>query len=326
MNAISMNYALRIRLTSFAGAVTALVSIALASTGEAQTVQALNRATISRDQEAMAALPSPSPGEVEGNYIVSSPNDADLGEQQILKRTEGYQPFVVSASIPFYWTSNVALTNSGEQSDFLVSPVVAIAYQPQIAKDVFAYVSVRQQMFYYGRLTEFDFGSFDVEVGITYTVRQIHDLVLHIGYDNNRLTDKNSFDDFFANNIFAFSAEMPFRISRAQQLTAGFATNISMAGDPQGPRRHEFDWYAAYSAQVTRALNVGANVRLSLYDYVQTDRLDFTESVSLGATYSITKLISASALLSFSANQSNHSVFDYQVFDGGGAVSFSIRF
>ena len=292
---------------------------------EGQTVQALNRAQMARDQTLTAPGPTVITNGQDGQ-VVASPNDADLGEQQILKRTEAYQPFVVDVSVPFYWTSNVALTNSGEQSDFLVTPVVAIALQPKINKNLSAYVSVREQLFYYDRLTSFDFGSFDAAVGLTYTIPQIYNLVVHAGYDYNRLTEKNSFDSFFFNNTVIVSAEMPYRINRAQQLAFGVDANISIDAHPEEPRRHEFGGYVGYSIQLTRALFVGANGRVTLHDYVLGDRLDVTEMISLNATYAITKLISVNALASFAANQSNHSVFDYQVVNGGGAVSFSIRF
>jgi hypothetical protein len=228
--------------------------------------------------------------------------------------------------VPFYWTSNVALTNSGEQSDFLVSPVAAIAYMPQINKNIYGYVGVREQLFYYERLPSFNFGSFDVELGLTYTVPQVHNLILHIGYDYNRLTEKNSFNDFFQNHIFVVSAEMPFRINRAQQVSIGADMNISIEATPEPPRRHDFSTYVNYSVQVTRALSLNATGRISLHEYVQGDRADVTELIALNANYAITRNFSASAMASFAANQSNQSVFDYEVGDIGGAVSFSIRF
>src|SRR5436853_7330619 len=169
----------------------------------------IDRAQMSRDQVSAAPGPTVTTTGVDDSHIVTSPNDADLGEQQILQRSDNYQPFVASVSVPFYWTSNVALTNSGEQSDFLVSPVVAIAYQPRLTQNLFAYVSVREQLFYYDRLPSFDFGSFDAEVGLTYTVPQLYTLVLHAGFDYNRLTKKNSFDSFFSNYVLTLSAEAP---------------------------------------------------------------------------------------------------------------------
>ena len=47
-----------------------------------------------------------------------------------------------------------------------------------------------------------------------------------------------------------------------------------------------------------------------------------TEMIALNASYAVTKYLTAGALASFAANQSNHSVFDYQVGDIGGAVTF----
>jgi hypothetical protein len=99
-----------------------------------------------------------------------------------------------------------------------------------------------------------------------------------------------------------------------------------MDATPEGPRRHDFDWWVGYSAQVTRAFVVGASGRIVLHDYVHGDRVDVTEMVAVNATYYITKSFTASALGSFAANQSNHSVFDYEVGNLGGTVAFAIRF
>ncbi|HJT81078.1 MAG TPA: hypothetical protein VJ719_07770 [Chthoniobacterales bacterium] len=299
--------------------------MALAAHLSAQTSQ-IDRAQIARDQMGTGPGPTVSTTGAGESHVVASPNDADLGEQQILKRTEAYQPFIVSVAVPFYWTSNVALTNSGEQSDFLVSPVAAIAYQPRINKNLYGYVGLRQQQFYYDRLPSFNFGSFDAEIGLTYTVPQVYNLVLHAGYDYNRLTEKDSFDAFFQNHILQLSAEMPFRINRAQQLSVGVDSYISMGATPEPPRRHDFSGFVSYSIQVTRALLLNATGRISLHEYVQGSRTDVTELLSVNANYAITKNFSASAMASFAANQSDESVFDYEVADVGGTVAFSLRF
>ena len=300
---------------------------ALSPRAAAQNSSALDRAQLTRDQGTGAPGPIvTTTGVDDTTHVVTSPNDADLGEQQILKRADNYQPFTASVSVPFYWTSNIALTNSGEQSDFLVSPVAAIAYQPRITKTLYANIGVREQLFYYNRITSFDFGSLDVDVGLTYTIPQLHELVLHAGYDYNRLTNKNSFSSFFSNHVLSVSAEMPFHLSRAQQLSLGADANFSLTGDPNGPRRHDFETYLGYSVQLTRALFMSASGRVVLHDYVLTDRVDVGEILALSATYSVTKFLSANVLASAAANQSNHAVFDYQVGNIGGAVSLSLRF
>src|SRR4051794_18395416 len=53
------------------------------------------------------------------DHAPPSPNDEDLGEQAILTRSESYQPFQASFGLPAYYTSNVALSRSHEQNDFL---------------------------------------------------------------------------------------------------------------------------------------------------------------------------------------------------------------
>jgi hypothetical protein len=303
-----------------------LLSICVTPTHNAfgQTVQA-DQAELARSQAAVSA-PSTVSAIVVDDHIVSSPNDADLGEQQILRWAKGYQPFVASVAVPFYWTSNVALTNRGVQSDFLVSPVAAIAYQPRITTNLYGSLGVREQLFYYDRFSNLNFGSFDVEIGLTYTVPQLHDLVLRAAYDYNRLTEKNSFNDLFSDHVLIFNAQIPFRLSRAQQLSLGATANISLTGDPDPPRRHEFGTYVGYSVQLTRAFSFDASAALVLRDYVLSDRIDLSEILALSATYSLTRFLNASAIASFAGNQSNHSVFDYHVGNVGGAIAISIRF
>ncbi|PYX05249.1 MAG: hypothetical protein DMG88_22105, partial [Acidobacteria bacterium] len=79
----------------------------VANEGSAQTA---NQAQSTRELAPSAFPPTVPPSGAEGGQVAAAPGDADLGQQQILKRTEEYQPFTISAGVPFYWTSNVALT------------------------------------------------------------------------------------------------------------------------------------------------------------------------------------------------------------------------
>jgi hypothetical protein len=76
--------------------------------------------------------PSATPGAETEGYAVTSPNEKDIGEQQILKRTEEYKPFTISVYSSFYWTSNAALVSRGERDDVFVVPGVTLMYQPRI--------------------------------------------------------------------------------------------------------------------------------------------------------------------------------------------------
>jgi hypothetical protein len=50
-----------------------------------------------------------------GGHAVATANDTDLGDQNVLGPVQqSYQPFSFSAGVPFYFTSNAALTHNGE--------------------------------------------------------------------------------------------------------------------------------------------------------------------------------------------------------------------
>ncbi|MEY2491045.1 MAG: hypothetical protein QOC70_2987 [Verrucomicrobiota bacterium] len=296
------------------------LSCAVVERSAAQTSADTDRADLGRSQTGL-----PLTGGVEGQ-VPPSPNDADLGEQAILKRSDSYQPFTAAVALPFYWTSNVALSRSHEQSDWLLAPVAALAYQPKLTDTLFGVVSVREQLFYYNRFSGLNFGSFDAEAGLIYQMPQLHNLILRGQFVYNRLTDKNSFDDFFSNYSILVNAELPFRIGRAQQLSLGVDANISIDANPEPPRRHDYETYIGYSLNVTRALTFDAVGRLVVRQYQLTDRVDVSEVIAASANYNLTKYLTASAISTFAANQSSNSIFDYKVGNLGGIISLSVRF
>jgi len=291
----------------------------------AQTVQT-NQAELAR-QTQPTFTPTPAPGTVETGQAVASPNDTDLGEQQILKRAPEYEPFSASLSVPIYYTSNVALTPNNEKSDAVIAPVVGAFYDPRITKTLYGHIGAREQVFYYGTYHAFDFGSLDVEAGLNYFLPQVHDLILRATYDFNRLTlDDRLGDEFYSNHQLVFNAELPFRLGRAQQLSLGADANVSVAADHQSPRRNDYDAYLSYTANLSRAFSVNAVGRVVVRDYYQNGRTDVSEILSLTGTCRLTKSCALSAISSFANSDSNQDVFDYRVANAGGALSLTIRF
>jgi hypothetical protein len=293
----------------------------------AQTSSDVDRAQLLQGQTQPPFAQGVSPEGVEGGHAAASPNDADLGEQQILKRVERYQPFTASLSVPIFYTSNVALTRSGEMSDLVTAPMAAVYYQPRITKTLYGLVDVRQQFFYYNNFNAFDFGSMDVEAGLSYFLPQFYNLILRGEYDFNRLTFSDRIlDEFFENHSVILNAELPLRFSRAHQLSLGGDVNISVGADHQRPRRNDYETYAAYSMRLTRAFSIDAVGRLVVRDYYQGGRTDVSEILSASATYRLTPWWTVSAISSFAHNDSSHAVFDYDVANAGGAISFAVKF
>jgi hypothetical protein len=317
-------FAFRARFLAAICSGSALICFTASSVG--QSSQAVDRAELARSQ------PTPSPGpqveinNAEGGQAIASPNDADLGVQQILKRTEEYEPFTLTTATPIYYTSNVALVRTGEVDDLINAPVSAAYYDPRITKTLYGHLGVREQFFFYDTYTSFDFGSFDFEAGANYYLPQFHNLILRFLYDYNRLTTRQTFNAFFQNHGLLFNAELPVRFGRAQHAAIGIDENFSVAGQPDGPRRHEHDVYVGYGANITRSFSVDGAGRVVVRNYVVGGRTDISEIFSLNATYRIRDWFTASAISSFATNQSNQSVFEYDVANIGGAVSLTFKF
>jgi hypothetical protein len=296
---------------------------ACGQTGQAS--QAVDRSQIFQSQ------PSLRPGEpINQNpnafgYAAPSANDADLGVQAILKRQEEYQPFTFSASLPYYWTSNVALVNTGEVSDGVLAPAFVFAYQPRLVKTLYGEFIASQQLFYYDRFGAFNFTSFDAIAGVVYYLPKYHNLTLRLRYDYNRLTD-DEFNEFFANHSIVVSADMPFRFGRAMQLNLGALADVSVAAAPSSPQRSDFDFYGGYHVQFSRSFSMDAVGRLLVKPYYEGDRTDVSELLALSADYRVRNWLTLSAVSTFAWNQSNHSVFNYSVVNLGGALALTFKF
>jgi hypothetical protein len=291
------------------------------------TSQNIDRAQLLGTQPGSPFAPEVTPNGVQQGEAAASPNDADLGEQQILKRVEEYQPFTASVAAPFYYTSNVALTHRGVHGDFLVAPVAGVFYEPRITRTLYAFIDVRQQFFYYNHYNSFDFGSFDAEAGLIYSLPEFHNLILRGEYDFNRLTFSDRIlDEFYSNHSLIGSAELPFRIGRAQQLSLGADVNISVAADHESPRRNDYGVFLGYSVFLTRALSLDTAGRVVVREYYHGDRTDVSEILAVSANYRLTNWWTASVITSFAASQSNHSVFSYNVANVGGAIALSAKF
>ena len=196
--------------------------------GQAQDVSQIFRPESLRPGEPVSQSPSAF------GYAAPSANDADLGVQAILKRQQEYLPFTFTASAPYYWTSNVALTPSGVVSDGVFAPSFVSAYQPRLVKTLYGEFIAAQQLFYYNRLGEFNFTSFDAIAGVVYYVPKFHNLTLRLSYDYNRLTD-DEWNQFFANHSIIASADLPVQFGRAMQLNLGALANVSFAADSDRP-------------------------------------------------------------------------------------------
>ena len=297
----------------------------LAAQSFAQSSNA-DRASVLQDQTQPPFGGIAPEGFVDG-HAVESPNDADIGQQNLVTRAARYQPFSASFATPIFYTSNVALTPNHELGDVVIAPVASASYNPRLTDQLYAHFGAREQVFYYGDHSSFNFASLDCEAGLNFLLPDIHNLLVRAWYDFNRLTlDDRLGDEFFSNHQILLNAELPFRLSDTQQISIGADTLLSVGADHQFPRRNDYEGYVGYSVALTPAFSLQAVGRVVVRDYHQNGRTDVSEMISAVATYRVTNWCALSAISSFVHNDSNQDAFDYDVGNAGGAIELSLKF
>src|SRR5689334_3903575 len=117
----------------------------------AQDVSVQDRAALLRNSGPAPTDPYSEDNGDDNGRAVESPNDTDIGEQEILKRVERYEPFTVSVATPFYYTSNVALVRNRVQGDVLFAPAAGVTYAPRFTKTLYGSFTLQRQEFYYDK-------------------------------------------------------------------------------------------------------------------------------------------------------------------------------
>lgn len=77
---------------------------------------------------------------------------------------------------------------------------------------------------------------------------------------------------------------------------------------------------------ISRSFSIDAAGRVVVRAYDSGGRTDVSEILALSANYRLRNYLTFSAISTFVANQSNQSIFDYEVFNIGGGVSLTWRF
>src|SRR5262249_58731304 len=91
-------------------------------------------------------------------------------------------------------------------------------------------------------------------------------------------------------------------------------------------QRCDYGAYLGYSAILPRSFFINAVGSLVVRQYYEGGRDDISEILALTANYRVNKYLTVSAVSTLAASQSNHSVFNYNVANLGGAVAASVKF
>lgn len=262
----------------------------------------------------------------EPSFAPPSPADNDLGEQRLLIPDQRYKSFTLFANASEFYTSNAALTNGGEQGDWFTALQFGGSWVPRIAGSLYGEVSALQQLYRYADFSNLSFNSLDIGGGLIYVLRDFGDLSAFARYNYNLLTDASSSNSIFYQQTIRLGLQKPFVFSRAHSATVGFQTDLNLDGWPDYALRNRFALLAGYQVNLTRSLQANAFYQIAYFPFLDADRRDWNQILSLGLAYSLTPWFSVNASVSASFNDSNESFYTYEVLNTGAGVSAVIRF
>lgn len=256
---------------------------------------------------------------------VSSDETSDVGGQWILKERPERNLFGLSAGAAGYYTNNVALTRRGELPEYFMIADAGGSARVPIAPWIQGEFDVRFSIFRYQEYPQLDFNSIDVGTGLTAQLASLWNISPFLRYNFTALFSDETGDTFFKNHLVTVGAQKVFPLAPAHYLYAGGAAAFGFS-DPADARRNEYSLFAGYHLEVTRALGLDLNYRLAWLQYVENDRADLNQSVSLGLRYRVADWLSTSASVAYTRSVSDDSAFDYQAINTGAGLSLSIQF
>lgn len=264
--------------------------------------------------------------EDENPFAPESPGDEDIGQQLILKESPKNRWMSAQADTFLYWTDNPANLSEGGEDDVFWGGRVSLIAQPRIAKRLYADILISQQIFRYDRFDFLDYEYLEASAGLIYVEPRLADSILFIqGYFNRMTTDEFSEDIVNSFSVRA-GVQKTFLFDRKNSLHVNLMGDWDLDTDVATLERFEYVADLGYTYKIMRELVLSASYRFTLFDYQETGRTDALNLLGLSLTWSPRKWIDIYASVTYSLNESDIDVFDYEAATAGGGAGLRIRF
>lgn len=255
---------------------------------------------------------------------LTTPGDFDLGIQAIMKRREAEQPFRFFADTAEFYTNNVGLTRTHQQSDAYFFADVGFTYSRKVTDELTFETTLRQGFFRYNQFTPLNFEDFNAGVGLTYDWKKLWDLTFFGRYNFERFTQGNISSDFFLNNTLAIGAQKTFEFNGGNYIYLGYSSIFGWA-TPLSKQRDEHGLFAGTHYNFIRKFSGDLYYRIAVFDYT-VGRTDLNQTVVASLAYTFNNYAKLTASVSFASDISNHSVYNYDLVTAGGGLAVQIKF
>jgi hypothetical protein len=241
-----------------------------------------------------------------------------------LKNQERPRSFSIAGDVSLFYTNNVDLTPQATRSDSFLAANVGAAWRPILSRVLTADISAGASVFRYDKASELDFERISAGTGLSWFVPRMRGIIAFGRYDFTQVWDRNS-AQLLQDHEFTVGAQKTFALGRSHFLTTGIA-GVLGTSDPSSQERDQAVINAAYHLQITRSFDADLVYRYAAQFYVQDDRIDHNQTLSLSVGYYPRRWVRLSGLITGARNDSNRGQFRYEVITLGGAVGCTIRF
>jgi hypothetical protein len=250
-------------------------------------------------------------------------NDS-FGAQVILKSQPRVRPFLVTGGTSIFYTNNAALTRHDTIDDAFFVANVGASWTSLIAPHLEAQVALHSSIFRYNTASALDFEDLGLGAGLFWSPDHFAGIGLFANYTFTELLDRHG-EEILRDHGFTLGAQKTFPLGRAHSVVIGATVRAGVA-EPEPAQRDQADVFLAYRLQATRSLGVEFLYRFAGHFYNETDRIDRNQIASATVCYRLGEWAEINAVLSFAANRSNHSAFNYDSIANGGGFHATIRF
>lgn len=256
---------------------------------------------------------------------LTAPDDA-FGAQLIFKRQERARPFTAFAEVSAFFTNNVALAKRDLLEDKFLVASAGAAFTHRLGYDMRFEAGFRVALYRYAEYRELDFQSVDAMAGVVWSPPALRGAELSLRYAVTQLTSAEERDEFYKNHAVLLGVQKVVPFSRGHAAYFGASAQWSWA-EPQEPGRDEYVAFAGYHLQATEHIQADLGYRYGHFVYRQGDgRRDHNQTLSLTLRYMPVEWAGISATSFLGINRSNRSAFDYEVWNGGIGLQFSVKF
>jgi hypothetical protein len=250
--------------------------------------------------------------------------ESEFGIQKIRPLTPKNPSLLIGVETGGFYTSNAVLAPFAEQSDWVGRAVLRAAWFPEITDQLSLLVSANYGLWRYSDLNFLDFDDIGGQAGLVWKSSapllpgHIPVFSAWAQYRYNRLTRPWEWDALLYETHFVESGlRQAFGLGDHVTVWIGGNGAVSVAGQPDLFRRHEYSAQLGAIWQMTPKLSLTALYRAAVFDYVQGDRQDINHLLFAGVSWQVSSLLRADFYASGSHNDSNIPIFDYQVLNLG---------